>query len=163
MKVTFLEDVSNVAKAGQTKEVADGYGRNYLLPRKLAVLADSKYANVVEAQLKQRERRIAKFEGEMRELATKIEGTEILLKAHAGEKERLYGSITSADVAGALSKACGYEIDKKTIEMAEPIHQLGSYDVPVRLAHDIVPKVKVTVQREEDEVAKPVGEGKKEI
>ncbi|MDD4860239.1 MAG: 50S ribosomal protein L9 [Dehalococcoidales bacterium] len=161
MKVTFLEDVPNVATAGQTKEVADGYGRNYLLPRKLAVLADSKFANVVESQLKQREKRIAKFEGEMRELAKKIEGIEVTLKARAGEKEQLYGSITSADIAEAVSKAAGYEIEKKTIELAGPIHQLGSYEVPVRLAHEIVPKVKVIVLAEE-EAAKPVEEGKKE-
>lgn len=161
MKVIFLDDVAKVAKAGQTKEVADGYARNYLLPRKLAVLADSKFANVVESQLKMRARRLAKFEGEMRELATKIEGVEVVLKARAGEKDRLYGSITSANIAEALSKSCGYEIDKKTIELAEPIHQLGSYEIPVRLAHEIMPRVKVTVVNEEGEAAKPE-EGKKE-
>ena len=148
MKVIFLEDVSDVASAGETKEVADGYGRNYLLPQKLAVLANSQASNIVEAQMKKLAHRQAQFEGEMQELAGKIEGTEIVIKARAGAKERLYGSITNADIAKELSQSSGYEIDKRKIELEEPIHQLGSYEIIVRLAKDIMPAIKVTVASE---------------
>ncbi len=158
MHVVFLEDVPNVAKAGQSKEVADGYGRNYLLPRKLAVLADSKAAVVVEAHLKALAHRRALVDAELREVAGKIEGKEIVLKARAGEKERLYGSITSADIAEALSKSSGYEIDKKKVELAEPVHQLGSYEITIRLGQDIMPKIKLTVVGEEEKEEKKAGE-----
>ena len=98
MKVIFLEDVPNVAEAGEAKEVADGYGRNFLIPRKLAVLANSAASNIVEAQLKMRARRQAQTEAEMVELANQLEGKEVILKARTGAKDRLYGSITSADI-----------------------------------------------------------------
>ena len=123
--------------AGETKEVADGYGRNYLLPRKLAVLANSQASAVVEAQLKKRERLQAQTEAEMAELAGKLNGMEVTLKAKAGAKGRLYGSITSADIADELNSSAGLVVDKRKIELAEPIHQLGSYEVTVRFTHDI--------------------------
>ena len=150
MKVIFLEDVPNVGRAGETGEVADGYGRNYLLPQNLAVLADSRSSNVVEAQLKKIARRQALVEAEMKELAGQLEGKEFVFKARAGAKDRLYGSITHADIAEELSKSSGYEVDKKKIELEEPIHQLGSYEVTIRLAKDIVPTVKITVVAEEE-------------
>ena len=161
MKVIFLEDVPNVGRAGETGEVADGYGRNYLLPQNLAVLADSRSSNVVEAQLKKIARRQALVEAEMKELAGQLEGKEFVFKARAGAKDRLYGSITHADIAEELSKSSGYEVDKKKIELEEPIHQLGSYEVTVRLAKDIVPTVKLTVVAEEEEKEESK-EGKKE-
>ncbi len=161
MKVIFLEDVTNVARAGETREVVDGYGRNYLIPRKLAVLADSRSSNVVEAQLKKITHRRALVEAEMKELAGQLEGKEFVFKARAGAKDRLYGSITHADIAEELSKSSGYEIDKKKIELEEPIHQLGSYEVTVRLAKDIVPTVKLTVVAEEEKKEESK-EGKKE-
>ena len=110
MKVIFIEDVPDVALAGETKVVADGYGRNYLLPKKLAVLANSAASNVVEVQLKRVAVKRAQAATEMGELAKKLEGTEINLKARAGEKDRLYGSITAADIAQALSQSAGQEI-----------------------------------------------------
>ena len=87
MKVIFLEDVENMARAGETKEVADGYGRNFLIPRKLAVLADAMASNIVEAQLKKIARRQAETEAEMIELASKLEGKGITLRAKAGAKD----------------------------------------------------------------------------
>jgi len=91
VKVIFLEDVRNVASAGETKEVADGYGRNFLLPRKLAVLANSQASAVVEAQLKKIALKRAQTEAETAELAGKLDGTEVTLKARTGAKDRLYG------------------------------------------------------------------------
>ena len=148
MKVIFLEDVSRVAQAGEIKDVADGYGRNFLIPRKLAVLATPSTTNSVEIQRSIEARVQARSDSEMRELANQLEGKEITLKAKVGAQDRLYGSITSADIASELENA-GLAVDKKKIELAEPVRQLGSYEVAIRLAKDIVPKVKVTVIEEE--------------
>ncbi len=150
MKVVFLEDVPKVAKAGDTKEVADGYGRNFLLPRKLAVLADSSASKIVETRLRVRARHEAKTEAEMAELAKLLEGKEITLKVRAGAEGKLYGSITSADIADELSKA-NLVVDKRKIELAEPIHQIGIYEIAIRLIKDIVPKIKLTVEAKEAE------------
>ena len=150
MKVIFLEDVPKVARAGDTKEVADGYGRNFLLPRKLAVLADSSASKIVEARLRVRARQEAKTEAEMVELAKLLEGKEITLKVRAGAEGKLYGSITSADIVAELGNA-GLVVDKRKIELAEPIHQIGSYKIAIRLIKDIVPKIKLTVEAKEAE------------
>lgn len=151
MKVVFLEDVSNVAKAGEMKEVANGYARNFLIPKKLAMLASSSAASTIKAQLKARARTQEKAKAGLVELANQIEGKELILKAKAGAEERLYGSITSADIAAELESTAGTVIDKKKIELAEPIRQLGSYEIAVRLAQDVIPKIKVTVIAKESE------------
>jgi len=151
MKVVFLEDVPNVAEAGEMKEVADGYGRNFLIPRKLAVLADAKAANIIEARLKKKARIQAETEAEMRELAQQMEGKEVVLKARSGAKGQLYGSITNADIAEGLSKSTGLVVDKRVIELEEPIRQVGSYEIAIRLTKDIMPKIKVTIVEEEKE------------
>ena len=150
MRVIFLEDVSGVARAGEVKEVTDGYGRNFLIPKKLAVLANYSTISIVEMQRKIKAKAEAKLEMEMVELARRLEGKEIVLKAKAGAKEKLYGSITSSDIAVEL-EAAGLVIDKRKIELAEPIRQLGSFEVAIKLAKDIVPKIKVTVMGEETE------------
>lgn len=151
MKVIFLEDVTNVAEVGQVKEVADGYGRNFLLPRKLAVLANSGASSIVKAKLKKKAIRQAQMVAEMAQLAKKLDGKKITLKAKVGEKERLYGSITNADIAGELSSSAGLEIDKRKVELDEPIRQLGDYEVTIRLTKDITPKIKLKVVAEEEE------------
>lgn len=148
MKVIFLQDVPNVAEAGEIKEVADGYGRNWLIPRKLAVLVKSP-ANIIETQSKIKIKSQAETRAKMVELANQLEGREVTLKARAGAKDRLYGSITGADIASELENTAGIVIDKRKIELAEPIRQLGSYEVAVRLAGDIIPKIKVIVIEEE--------------
>lgn len=164
MKVIFIEDVPDVALAGEAKEVADGYGRNYLLPKKLAVLANSQASGIVEAQLKKVALKRAQAEKEMAEVATRLNGMEITLKAKVGEKERLYGSVTGADIAEQLSSSAGLDIDKRKIELDEPIRQVGSHEVTVRFTQDITAVITVTVEpdkvveaKEEEEKA----EGKK--
>ena len=149
MKVIFLEDVPNVGNAGQIKEVADGYGRNYLIPRKLAAPARPQDIKDVEAQIKARARQAARTEVEMKALAEILEGKEITLKARAGAQERLYGSITAADISAGLETGLKATVDKRKIELAEPIHQLGTYDVPIRLGKDILATVKITVISDE--------------
>jgi len=145
MKVVFLQDVPNVAKAGEVKEVAAGYGRNFLIPKKLAALASPQAMSQVVTIDKTK----AKVSEELVDLAGQLEGKEVSLKAHAGAKDRLYGSITSADIAAELESATGLVVDKRKIELDEPIRQLGSYEVAIRLGKDMVPKIMVTVTEEE--------------
>ena len=161
MKVIFIEDVTNVARAGQTKEVADGYARNYLFPRKLAVLANSQAAAAVEAHLKKIVKQRALEEAEMAEVARKISGVEITLKAKVGENEKLYGSITGADIAVELSKTISREVDKRKVDLAEPIRQVGVYDVTIRFTHDITAVVSVTVMSDEEGAERPIKVEKK--
>lgn len=145
MKVIFLQDVPNVARAGDTKDVADGYGRNFLIPKKLAVLPNSAAVNAIEKQ-----RRIeAKTETELVELAHQLEGKEVALKAQTGAKEKLFGSITAADIAAELQNTTGIIIDKRKIELAEPIRHLGNYEVTIKLAKDITARIMVTVAEKE--------------
>jgi len=148
MKVIFLEDVHNIARAGEIKEVADGYARNYLIPRKLAVAARPQDLKAIEAQIQARARHQAQTEAEMRELARQLEGQELVLKARVGRQDRLYGSITAQDIAAELEKTFGSVIDKRKVELESPIRKLGSYEVPIRLAREIVPKITVTVTEE---------------
>ena len=148
MKVVFLEDVPKVAKAGEIKEVADGYGRNFLIPKKLAALVAPGVTNRLEAQRRAQAKKQAQIEAELVELAKKLAGKEVILKAKAGAKDRLYGRVTSADIAAELKKAFGVAVDKRKLELAEPIRQLGSYEVLIKLGKDIMPKIRVTVTEE---------------
>ena len=148
MKVIFLQDVPRVARAGEVKEVADGYGRNFLMPQKLAVIADPSTLNTLEAQIKKEASSQAQTEEEMTDLAHQLDGREVTLKAKVGAKEHLYGSITSADIAAELQNN-GLVVDKKKIEIAEPIRKLGNHEVAIRLAKDAIPKIKVIVIEEE--------------
>lgn len=149
MKVIFIQDVPSVARAGEIKDVARGYGRNFLIPRKLALLASSSAIILAEAQRKISARNQQQTEAEIAELANRLEGREVLLKAQTGAKDRLYGSITNADIAAELENSTGLVIDKRKIELDKPIHQLGSYEVAIRLAKDVIPKIKVTVTEKE--------------
>jgi large subunit ribosomal protein L9 len=154
MKVVFLEDVPNVARAGEIKKVASGYGRNYLIPRKLALPADAQAISQVEAQRRLKARQQAESESELQELARELDGREVTLKARVGAKDHLYGSITNADIADELKNSAGLVVDKRKIELAEPIRKLGSYEVSVKLAKDIVSQIRVTVVEEAEEEEK---------
>ena len=148
MKVIFLQDVSRVARVGEVKEVADGYGRNFLLPQKLAVLASPGAVKDMGAMIRREASHRAKTEAELAELANQLDGKEIVLKAKVGEKDKLYGSITLADIAVELERATGLVVDKRKIELAEPIRQVGNYEVAIKLGKDLVSQVKVTVAEE---------------
>jgi len=151
MKVVFLEDVAGTARTGDVKEVADGYARNYLIPNKLAALLDSKTSSQVEVKLKAKAKKQAQIETELTEIAAKLNGREVFLKAKVGAKERLYGSITSADIATELENITGITIDKRKIDLEEPIRELGSFDVAIRFSKDVIPKIKVIVSEMEAE------------
>jgi large subunit ribosomal protein L9 len=141
MKVIFLQDVPRVAYAGDIKEVADGYARNYLIPKQLAAVAKPGAINMVAA-------RQSKMATEFSELAQEIDGVEITLKARVGAKDRLFGAITAADIATELNSTAEVEIDKRKIVLDKPIHELGEYEIAIRLAKDLVPKIKVTVSKD---------------
>jgi len=149
MKVVFLQDVPNVARAGEIKEVANGYGRNYLIPKNLALLAKSSAISLTAAQRKIEAQSQVDNMAEIVKLADQLDGIEVTLKARAGAKDRLYGSITSADIAAELEATTGLVVDKRKMELAEAIRQLGSYEVAIRLAKDVVPKIKVMVTEKE--------------
>ncbi|GAJ15731.1 unnamed protein product [marine sediment metagenome] len=149
MKVVFLQDVPNVARAGEIKEVANGYGRNYLIPKNLALLAKSSAISLTAAQRKIEAQGQVDNMAEIVKLADQLDGIEVTLKARAGAKDRLYGSITSADIAAELEATTGLVVDKRKMELVEAIRQLGSYEVTIRLAKDVVPKIKVTVTEKE--------------
>jgi large subunit ribosomal protein L9 len=156
VKVIFIADVPNVALAGQTKEVANGYARNFLFPRKLAVLASSQTAAVIESHVKKAVKQREIVTAEMTELAKKIDGVEITHKAKVHEKDKLYGSVTSSDIAEALSKEIDREIDKRKVDLAEPIRTVGVYDVTIKLTHDVTAMVTVTVMSDEEGAERPV-------
>ncbi len=144
MQVLFVEDVPGTAYAGDIKNVKNGFARNYLLPKKLAVLATPDQMNRVarlQAAASQR-RDIA--EKNMSAVAEKIEGAAITIEVRAGRNNRLYGSITNTMIAEELTEIAGQEIDRRLI-LTEPIRQLGSYDVPVKLGFGFEPTVKVRV------------------
>ena len=145
MKVVFLDDVPGIASSGEIKNVADGYARNYLIPRKVALLANTAAIKQAEARSREKARQRAETEAQLKEQASMIDGKSIEITARVGSKERLYGSITSADIAREMENICGVVIDKRKIEMGENIHQLGSYEIAVKLSKDIVPRINVTV------------------
>ena len=149
MKVIFLEDVANIARAGDIKEVSDGYGRNFLIPKKLAALVSPGMTTRFEAQFKSRVKKQSQTEAELVNIAQQIEDKEVILQAKVGANYRLYGSITSADIATKLETMTGIAIDKRKIELDEPIRELGSFDITIRLGKDILPKIKVTINEEE--------------
>ncbi len=146
MKVVFLQEVTRVGKVGEVKEVADGYGRNFLIPQGLALLATPSTIREVEKHYQTGVLRQASSNAELVELAHDLEGKEINLKVRVGVKDRLYGSITRADIVRELHQLTGIAIDKRRIELPRPIRRLGSYELVIRLAQDIMPKIKVNVE-----------------
>jgi len=149
MKIVLLKDVANVGRAGEVKEVADGYGRNFLLPKKLALLATPSALKAAEAQLQKEKEKEQRFAAEITKLAQQLEGLLITFKEKASSEDRLYGSVRDSDVARELSQLTGLDIAREKIELEEPIRQLGEYEVTVRFSQDLAPKIKVIVTREE--------------
>lgn len=153
MKVIFLEDVPGKGRIGETKDVVDGFGRNYLIPQKLAVLATSSNLNMVKAQQKKLESRRQDLESRMAAIAQAIDGKEITIMVNAGSEDRLFGSVTAADIAAEIEAVTGQVVDKKKIALGEPIKHLGVKEVTIKLHHEIAPKIKVTVAAIEPEPA----------
>jgi large subunit ribosomal protein L9 len=146
MKVILSKDVQGTGKAGEVKDVADGYARNYLIPRKLAVPASEGALKNVEAKRASADRKAAAEEAAARELAARLTAAPVVLTAKVGDQGRLYGSITTGDIADQLSAHLGQPIDKRKIELSDPIRQLGTFEVTIRLHRAVTATVKVDVQ-----------------
>ena len=147
MKVMLVKDVYKLGRAGDVKKVADGYGRNFLLPQGLAVLATAGALKQSEKIRKQAEIRRTELNSELKDLASQINGIVLNFAAKAGETGKLYGSITTQDVATAIQEQTRFEVKKQQVDM-QPIRNLGEYKARVRLTMDLIPEVKITVYRE---------------
>jgi len=155
MKVMLIKDVYKLGHAGDIKRVADGYGRNFLLPQGLAVVATSGALKQVEKIRKQAEIRRTKENSELQGLADQIKGVVVTFGAKAGDTGKLYGSITTQDVATAVSEETRFEIKKHQVDM-QPIRNLGEFTASIRLTIDLVPEVKIIVHREGEAHEEPV-------
>jgi large subunit ribosomal protein L9 len=147
MKLILREDVPNLGRGGDLVEVKPGYGRNYLLPRGLAVAANPNNIREIEHQKAVATAKAAKTKASAEALATRLAATPVALKRKVGEQDKLYGSVTALDVAEALAQR-GLQIDRRSIDLAEPIKTVGEFEVPVKLHRDVVGKVKVKVEAE---------------
>lgn len=149
MQVLLLKDVPNLGKAGTVKNVADGYARNYLFPQKLAVPATPEAMKQAEAIRKAALRRQQRIEEEAEALAKELEAVSLTFKAKAGESGKLYGSVTAAHIAEALSAQMGMEFDKRKIDLEEPLKELGPHQVRIKLAPTVSASIRVVVEPEE--------------
>ena len=147
MEVILKEDVLNLGHQGDIVKVADGYGRNYLLPRKLAIQATSANKAVIEQMKAASVRRSAKLKGEAELLLQQLENVALSFTRKTGDNDHLFGSVTAADITQAL-EAQGFQIDRKKVHLAEPLKALGEFHVPVRLHREVTAHLKVTVSRE---------------
>ena len=149
MKVLLIKDVQNLGKAGQIKEVADGYGRNFLIRRGLAVVATEGVVKDTRLRLESEARQHAEATLTASKLAERLEQTTLTFQRRAGEKNRLYGSVTSADIAGELQKLISQPFDKRKIILEEPLRELGTHRVAIKLMPEVTAWVTVVVEREE--------------
>ena len=145
MKVILLRDVENLGKAGDLKEVANGFARNYLLPRNLAAAATATLIANRDQRIASERRKLEKLAEQNRQLAEKLNEVSLTFKARVGKQGRLYGSITSQDIAEGLRQAEGISIDRRLIELPAAIRATGVYTVPVKVAHKPEPKITVNV------------------
>ncbi len=149
MKVILLRDVPEIGKAGTIQTVSDGFARNYLIPKRLAEPATPDRLAVAEARLAAQQRKIAKAEQALRDLAQRLESLRVVIPARVGEGGRLYGSITSRDIAERLSELVGQPIDRRAIVLDEPIRSLGEHRVSVHLVGQLRPTIVVEVVSED--------------
>jgi large subunit ribosomal protein L9 len=148
MDVILRQDVEKLGSRGQLVKVAPGYARNFLLPNKIAVPATDANRKIVEQERQAHLRRDAKLKGEAEGLAALVNGVVLTLAQKAGENDQLFGSVTSGNIADALEQK-NFVIDRRKIQLDEPIKQLGEFKVPVRLHKDVTAEVTVIVTKEE--------------
>ena len=147
MKVILREDVEKLGKAGEIVKVADGYGRNFLIPKGIAVTADVRNLKALDHERRVIASRTKKILKDAESVAGKLSALSVTIPARAGDEGKLFGAVTSRDIAEALAKA-GVAVDRKHIQLADPIKQVGDYKVKVRLASSVVPEVSVSVVAE---------------
>ncbi|MBI2607094.1 MAG: 50S ribosomal protein L9 [Deltaproteobacteria bacterium] len=147
MKVILRENIENLGKTGDIVKVSDGYARNFLLPRKLVAIAEESNVRMMEHHKRELEKKRGREKSESQDVAKKLEGFSCTIERKVGEADKLFGSVTSADIADALKKG-GYEIGRKQIHLDVPIKKLGVVTVPVKLQTDVVAQLKVWVVKE---------------
>lgn len=145
MEVILKEDVVNLGSRGEVVKVADGYGRNFLLPRKLAMQATEANKAVIEQMKSAAARRSATEKAQAQELVAKLEPVVVSFTRKSGENGHLFGSVTSADIAAGL-EAQGFEVDRRKIQLSEPLKSTGDFTVAIRLHREVTAHVKVKVQ-----------------
>jgi large subunit ribosomal protein L9 len=150
MEVILKEDVPKLGSRGDVVKVAEGYGRNFLLPRKLAIEANAANKAVIEQMKAAAVRRSAKEKHEAEALSKQFEGLSVSFQRRSGENDQLFGSVTSSDIAEALEKK-SFHIDRRKIQLHEPLKTVGEFDVPVKLHKDITVHVKVIIEKESAE------------
>jgi large subunit ribosomal protein L9 len=148
MEVILKEDISNLGHRGDVVKVADGYGRNYLLPRKLAMEATAANKAVIEQMKAAAVRRSAKEKAEAEQLVTQLNTIALVFTRRVGENDHLFGSVTSSDIAQELA-AKGFTIDRRKVQLDEPLKSTGEFHVPVKLHREVTAHVSVTVKGEE--------------
>jgi large subunit ribosomal protein L9 len=147
VKLILREDVENLGKGGELVDVKPGYGRNFLLPRGLAVLANPKNVRELEHQKRVADAKAAKMKASAQAVAKRLAETPVTLKRKVGEQDKLYGSVTALDIVEALG-ARGLQLDRRLLSMPEPIKTVGEFEVPVKVHRDVDAKVKVKVEAE---------------
>jgi large subunit ribosomal protein L9 len=157
MEVILKEDVPNLGLRGEVVKVADGFGRNYLLPRKMAMQATAANKAVIEQMKAAAERRSATEKAQAQELVTKLDPIVLSFTRRSGEAGHLFGSVTSADIAAELATQ-GYEIDRRKIQLGEPLKSLGEFKVAIRLHRDVTARVTVKVLGEAGEATEAPAE-----
>jgi len=152
MEVILKEDVLKLGNRGEVVKVADGYGRNYLLPEKLAIEATPANKAVIEQMKASAVRKLAKEKGEAEALDAQLKDVELVFERKAGEHEHLFGSVTPADIAHALESK-GFIIDRRKIALDDPLKSVGEFHVPVKLHREVTSHIKVVVKAEQTEEA----------
>ncbi|HET9409181.1 MAG TPA: 50S ribosomal protein L9 [Candidatus Sulfotelmatobacter sp.] len=147
MEVILKEDVAKLGSRGDVVKVAEGYGRNYLLPRKLAIQANEGNKAVIAQMKAAAVRRSAKEKAQSEELAKQFEGLSVSFTRRAGEHDQLFGSVTSGDLADALEKK-GFNVDRRKIQLHEPLKTLGEFTIPVKLHKEVTAHLKVVIEKE---------------
>src|SRR3990170_7852004 len=138
MKVVFMEEVEGTALVGEVKNVADGFARNYLLPRKLAAPATDHYITIAQARAEKEARRQSRLDEEARtHLVPKMEGRSVSIEVRVGEQGKLFGSVTARDIAAALQEATGVELEHRQVDLPQPIRELGAHEVTVKLTRNV--------------------------
>jgi large subunit ribosomal protein L9 len=145
MKIILLQDVENLGKAGDLKDVANGYARNYLLPRQLAAGATPSLVANRQQRIASEQRKLEKQVEQNRQQADRLGQVALTFRARVGREGRLYGSITSQDIAAGLRDAEGIVIDRRMIELPDPIRTVGTFMVPIKVAQKLTPKITVNV------------------
>jgi large subunit ribosomal protein L9 len=148
MDVILREDIDNLGARGEVVKVAPGYARNFLLPKRLAVEATDANRKIVEQERQAHLRKEAKLKSEAEDLSKLMSGVSVTITQKAGENDQLFGSVTAKDVTDALA-AKNFTVDRRKVQLDEPIKQLGEYKVPVRLHKDVTAEITVTVVRED--------------